>query len=127
MPDEYLYRMAQTAGSTTLEYVVVISLIAFAMVYFLAPVLGYDGTSRGMIAISLYALLGYGLIVLLQLLINYLIYVANSSGNGMSQGSAKTMTHLGFIFGILKMLLFLGAEGCFIFGLQSLRRDGTRR
>ncbi|HVT82767.1 MAG TPA: hypothetical protein VHM90_19170 [Phycisphaerae bacterium] len=126
--DEYMYRVGAAASSATLEYFVVISFIAFALVYFLAPVLGYDGQSRGMILTSMYILLGYGALVLLQMLINYLVYLANTNnvGGGMNNPS-RAAAHFGFIFGILKMLLFVGAEGCFVFGLQSLRRDGVRR
>jgi hypothetical protein len=101
-----------------LDLFVILSFIAFALVYFLAPVLGYPAERRGTILISLYLLLGYGLLDLLQLAIEYLLFLSNSNGDR----SVRSAIHFGFIFGIFKLVLFLGAQGAFIFGLQQLRR-----
>jgi hypothetical protein len=84
----------------SVDWIVVFTFIAFATLYFLAPIAGYAAERRGMLLISLYLLLGYGLLVFLQLLIQYILYLSESSGG---RGAA----HLAFIFAILRLLLFL--------------------
>jgi hypothetical protein len=92
----------------SLEWIAVFSFIAFAVIYFLAPVLGYAGEHRGMLLVSLYALLGYGLLALLQIILLYLIYLGSS--NNMNS-APRLMSNLNTIFAILKLLLLVGSQG----------------
>jgi hypothetical protein len=115
--DDSLLRLFGSGVGGSLDIVVVLSFIAFSFIFFLAPVLGYPADRRGLVLIALYLLLGYGVLVLLQLLIQYLIYLSSSGGTG------RSMIHLGYIFGILRLVLFLGSMATFVFGLQNLRRS----
>ena len=114
----FLQAFSEATGSG-LEWVVVFSFVAFAFVYFLAPVLGYAAESRGMVMMALYGLIAYGALVLLQTLIAYLIYLVSSDSG---TGGPKALLHFGFIFGILKLAVFLASEGLFVLGLQKLKR-----
>ena len=118
MPEDYFVRLFGTTSAAAVEWFAVFSFIAFAVVYFLAPVLGYQSQKRSFLLASLYLLIGYGLLALLQLLIQYFMVLVSS--NGPSTGRAAV--HLLYIFAILKLLAFLAAQGAFVFGLQRLSR-----
>jgi hypothetical protein len=121
--DDMMYRVNTAAASLSgVEWFVVFSFVAFGIVYFLAPVLGYDGQHRGMLSFSLYLLLGYGVLALVQVVIAYLIYLGSSNS---STTAAKAAVHLATIFAILKLIVFLAAQGCFILGIQGLRRNAA--
>lgn len=125
--DELLYRMGSNAIGSGLDWIVAFSFVAFALVYFLAPVLGYDGSRRGLISASLYVLLGYGVVLLLQVIVSYLMFISRSNNNNNFGGPGTAPAHFNFLFSIVKIVVYLGAQGCFIFGLQSLRRDHVAR
>jgi hypothetical protein len=119
--DDYLLRVIGNGTGATLEWFAVFCFVAFGVVYFLAPVLGYQRAGRTMLLAALCGLVGYGLLVLLQLLIQYIIFLDGSSGSG------KAVIHLTYIFGILKLVVFLASQGAFVVGLQGLRREGGAR
>jgi hypothetical protein len=102
---------------TTLEWFAVFSFVAFAVVYFLVPAMGYQREDRGMLLASLYSLLGYGVLTLLQLGIQYLAFLVS---DGRSGGSG--MIHVGYIFGGIKLVVFLVSQGLFVLGLKGLKR-----
>jgi len=115
MPDVLNHIAALSIGST-LDFVVVFSFIAYGIVYFLAPALGYPAERRGILLLSLYALLAYGVLVLLQLIIAYILYLSESTG---SRGAIN----ISYLLAILKLILFLASQAAFVFGLQSLKRN----
>jgi hypothetical protein len=116
MPDDTLMRIFGSATVGSIEWVAVFSFIAFALVYFLAPVAGYQAQKRGLLLASLYLLVGYGLLALLQITILYLVYLAGPRGSG--SGTMNFVT----IVTIVKLMVFLAAQGMFVLGLQGLKR-----
>ncbi len=115
MPDVFSHIAALSVGST-LDFVIIFCFIAYAVIYFLAPVLGYPADRRGLILMSLYALLAYGIVVLLQLIIAYILYLSESN-------NSRGAINITYLFAILKFLLFLASMAAFTFGLQSLKRN----
>ncbi len=115
-------RLLGGAANESIDFVAVFAFVAFAVVYFLAPVLGYAADSRGTLLMSLYALIGYGVLVLLQAVLVYFIYVVSSNN---SDTGPKAVIHFNFIFAILKIVVFLASMGAFAFGLQKLRRGSA--
>src|ERR1035437_1654040 len=101
-----LFRM-MGPGAVGLDWFVVFTFAVVAVVYFLAPVLGYPVEKRGMILISLYLLVGYGVVVLLHVGLQYLFYLGSSN----TEPSIKPAIHLGYLFGILKLVIFLASQG----------------
>ena len=122
MPDNFL-RLFGSASGAAIEWFAVFSFVAYALVYFLAPVLGYQSQNRGLLLASLYLLVGYGLLVFLQLLIQYFMVLVSSNG----PSTERAALHLVYIFAIFKLLLFLAAQGAFVLGLQGLRRGSADR
>jgi hypothetical protein len=97
-----------------IDYIAVFLFVAIAVLYFLAPVLGYRPERRGTLAASLYLLVGYAGASLIQMLIVYLQVLSRSS-----RGDATG--HIFFLFAILKLILFIVAMILFAVGLQALR------
>src|SRR5690349_8579817 len=108
MDSELLMRMVGVGG--TIDWVVVFSLALVSLVYFLAPVLGYQADRRGMLLIALYVLVGYMVVVLMQLMIQYVMFMGSSSEGG------KGRVHLMYLFSILRLVMFIGAHGLFVVG-----------
>ena len=113
--DEYFRSTANIAD--IVEWAAVFSFLAISFIYFLAPVLGYPAEQRGLILISLYLLVAYGVLVLAQLLMTYFLYLTGAA--------ARANFNFAFIFGILKLLVFLASQGVFVFGLQGMRRSSA--
>jgi len=87
------------------------------VVYWLTPILGCRFHRPGHVAASLYLLIGYAGVSLLQVIVQF-FQLLDRSGRGMGgEGSL----HLFFGFSFLKTLLFVIALVMFVIGLQSLR------
>ena len=121
MPDDFFLRLVGNVSSAGIEWFAVFSFIAYAVVYFLAPVVGYQAEKRGLLLASLYLLVGYGLLILLQLLIQYLMYLVSSRGNSTATPNLVT------VFAIFKLIVFLAAQGAFVLGLQGLKGGSANR
>jgi predicted membrane channel-forming protein YqfA (hemolysin III family) len=100
-----------------MEWVAIFLFVAIAVLYCLAPALGYRPERRGALAASLYLLVGYGAVTLVQFLLMYLQLLSRSSGDATG--------HMFFLFQMLKVLLFLVAMILFAVGLQALRYRGS--
>jgi hypothetical protein len=123
--DELMWMRLYPGGfGSGIDWAAVFSFFTIAVVYLLIPVLGYPPERRGMIAASLYLLIGYAALSLLQFGMIYLQLLELSSRGG---GREPSMLSL-FVFTILKMLVFLLAMVLFVVGLQALRlrRGGGR-
>lgn len=103
------------AGSVV-DWVVILSFFAVALTYFLAPVLGYNPERRGMVGASLYLLLAYAGISVLQYALLYLQMM--DPGGGRPDDLTRLVL---FGFSILKGLFFFLALLLYVLGLQSLR------
>jgi hypothetical protein len=101
----------------SVDWTVVFAFIAIAVIYVILPVLGYPPERRGLIIASLYLLIGYAGLSLLQFGILYL-QMLNRGGRGGGDAAAQSIV---FAFSVLKMLAFLVAMILFVVGLQSLR------
>jgi hypothetical protein len=99
------------------DWVVIFLFVAAGVLFFLAPVLGYRSDRRGGLATSMYLLVAYTGVSLIQLFVQYIQMLDRDGGGGGRDGGF----HLFFIFAIVKMLLFLIAMGMFVGGLQGLR------
>jgi hypothetical protein len=104
--------------------VAVFTFFAVAATYFLAPVLGYEPQRRGPIGTSLYLLLAYAGLSVLQ--VAFLFVQMIEKGGRMGGGGGELTVLAFFAFAILKLLLFFLALLLYVMGLQSLRlrRDG---
>jgi hypothetical protein len=114
--EDYLMRITSAGSGATMEWFAVFTFLVFGVVFFLAPVLGYQREGRGMLLVSLVGLIGYGVLTLLQLGIQYIIFIDNSSGSG------RAVIHVAYIFGALKLILFLASQAAFVLGLNGLKR-----
>jgi hypothetical protein len=97
----------------------VLAFVAFAVVAFLAPVLGYRPWRSGGVMASLYLLVGYVGASVLQLVVQW-AQLLDRKGN-MQFGREQTDLHLLLAFALLKLVLFLAAMLSFAIGLGNFR------
>jgi hypothetical protein len=115
-------------GLGGLDWLTLLALVAIAVFYFLAPVLGYRG-SRGLVLSSLWLLVAkMGLAVLRSclLLISLLDKGGTRSGGNSFGGGSKSSVEEETIWMLITLLesgLFILAMILFVAGLASLRRD----
>lgn len=119
MEEMMMFRMLG-AGSLFggIDWVAVLAFLVIAVVYWLTPILGCRFHRPGNVAASLYLLIGYAGVSLLQFIVQF-FQLLERSGRGMGGGEGSL--HLFFGFSFLKTLLFVIALIMFVIGLQSLR------
>jgi hypothetical protein len=122
MPD--FLRALSNASGTAPEWVVVFTFIAVTVFYFLAPVLGYQAASRGLLLIALYLLIAYGVLVLFEAILLYFCYLVMSIPDHIS----RVNINIGFLMGILRLTVFIASQVALVLGLRNLRRtsDSTK-
>jgi len=119
-------RVVGLGSGSAIDWVAAFAFFAIAATYFLAPVIGYAPERRGSLMTSLYLLLAYAGLSVLQYGVLYL-QVMDRGGRRPDE-----LVVLG-VFGIalLKLIFFFLALLTFVLGLQSLRlsrkdRDDSR-
>ena len=112
--DDLMLRMSG-GFSGSFDLTAFIAFIAYGVVYFLAPVLGYDGYRRSAMAMAMYLMVGYGGASLIQLLVQW-AQMLDRDGPG-----AFGLVRIMIGFAVLKLILFLASMVAFIAGLQALR------
>jgi hypothetical protein len=121
--DEMLWlRMFGGGFGSGVDVAAVLAFVAFGIVSFLTPVLGYRPARSGGITASLYLLVGYVGMSIVQLLLFWSQYV-----NEMERSSSREETGILMIllFPMLKMVLFLVAMLCFAIGVTNLRLSSS--
>jgi|SRR5262245_22453769 len=98
--------------------------VCVGVLFFLAPVLGYRSDRRGALAASMYLLVTYAAVALIQMFIMYLQVFDRTSRSGVDPD--RSTGHIFFIFAIIKLLLFVISMAMFIGGLQGLRMRADR-
>jgi hypothetical protein len=98
------------------DLVAMLAFVAFATVYVAAPALGYRADRRGLVGASLYILIGYGCLSVLQMGMLFVLTMDRPSSR-----SGETMAVIFFGFTVLKMMAFLLATLLFVIGIQMLR------
>jgi hypothetical protein len=112
-------RFLGTTPGAGVDWVVVLLFIAIAIVYFLAPVLGYRA-GRSALAGALYLLVGYAGVSLGKLFLDF-TQVNDRSSQLRAEGNPQEAIQVLFLFLMVKMFLFGMAMLLFVIGLQSLR------
>src|SRR5262245_55202420 len=102
-----------------IDLVAIVAFVAAAVLYFLAPVVGYRPDRRGALAISMYLLVGYAGLALMQVFIQYTAFLDKGTGGNVTRGD--TGLHVLFGFVMLKMIAFIASMILLVVGLQSLR------
>src|SRR5687767_8953679 len=115
--DLMMMRMLGLDFGSTVDWVAVFSFFVVALIYFLAPVVGYGPGGRGTLVASLYLLLAYAGATALQYSVFYLQMLDR---NGPGRPDELMMLTL-FGFSVVKLLLFVVALLLFVIGLQSMR------
>ena len=116
--DDY-FRLLNSAAGIPLEWIVVFTFISVAVFYFLAPVLGYLPSSRGMLLTALYFLIACGVVTFFDTLLRYFLYLVMTNPSRI----AKANSNLTFLFGILRLALYLAAQVALVLGLRKLQRN----
>ncbi len=119
MDEMMLLRMTGGLGSG-LDLAAVLIFIAFAVIYFLAPLVTHTRERPAALAIALYLMVGYAAISLVQLLLQWSGMTNAGGGFGMP-GRTPMAVHLLFAFGALKAATVVIAMIAFVVGLHSLR------
>src|SRR6187200_396831 len=70
--------------------------VCAGVLFFLAPILGYRSDRRGALSASLYLLVTYAAVALIQMFVIYLQFMDRSSSRGGS--SSESSGHIIFIF-----------------------------
>jgi hypothetical protein len=121
---EEMFRFMFFGGSfgSALDWVSVFSFFVIGVVYLVVPVIGYRTDRRGLLIVSLYLLIAYAGLTLLQTLILYVETAGSSSHPGRRDlGESIFLPLL-----LLKMTLFVVSMLLFVLGLQSLRLGSNR-
>jgi hypothetical protein len=109
-------------GSSGIDIAAVIAFVAFAVIYLLVPVLGYQAERRGGMLAALYLLVAYVGLSLVQLLAQLApLFGRPNRGFGGGGGHDDLGLLAAFVFAFLKMVVFLVAMAAFVTGLRSTR------
>jgi hypothetical protein len=114
--DEFFLRLFSASIGGGIDWAAVFAFIAAAVFYFLAPVIGYRIDRRGPLAVSMYLLIGYAGLALIQVFVQY----TSTLGQGAAMRGDSNL-HLFFAFVMLKMIAFIAAMILLVVGLQTLR------
>lgn len=113
-------------GGSGIDVAAIIAFVTFAVLYFLAPVVGYrEERPVGMLT-AMYLMAATVGVLVVQMIVNWSQMLSESGGPfrpGRPGSSAELMTHAMFAFALVKLCLFLVAMLAFINGLRSLRRQ----
>jgi hypothetical protein len=121
MDDLMWLRLLGGAGfGSTLDTTAVIAFIAFAAIYLIAPVIGYTPDRPAALLVSLWLLIGYGGLSLLQLFMQWVQVIDHVGPAGLGRGESGIL-HFLFVFAALKMGMFLAAMVAFVAGLRAVR------
>jgi hypothetical protein len=98
----------------------ILALLVVALVYFLAPALGYTSYNRGLLLGSLWVLVAKMALMIFKMGLLFLQALDNPSSGPALGGNAAIVSML---FSMLEAGMFILAMALFIGGLASLRRD----
>src|SRR5436305_10546188 len=113
MDEMLLLRMTGGLGAG-LDVPALLAFIAFAVIYFLAPVVTHSRERPTALALSLYLMIGYAGLALIQWCLQWL-EISNGLGGNFGMPARQPMAaHLLFAFVALKMVLFLFAMIAFV-------------
>ncbi|GEM_PF-7086938 len=108
-----------------IDITAMIAFLAFAAVYFLAPVIGYEPHRPTGLTLALYALIVYAGVALIQLIVQWLLMMDGPRPGGFGGGGMFARNEFGvhflLLFSFVKVLLFLIAMISFVAGLRGLR------
>jgi hypothetical protein len=119
MDELMLLRMFGGGFGSGVDLAAVLAFVVFAVVAFLAPVIGYEPRRTAAIPASLFLLMAYVAVSIIQLLIQW-TQLLDGGGRGFGRGGEMGL-HLMFGFAIIKMMLFLAAMLAFAIGVLNLR------
>ena len=116
--DEFTWLRLFGAGlGGGVDWAAVFAFVAAAVFYFLAPVIGYRIDRRGPLAVSMYLLIAYAGLALIQVFVQY----TATLDHGAPSMRGESGLHLFFAFVMLKMIAFIAAMILLVVGLQALR------
>jgi hypothetical protein len=121
MDELMMFRLFGGGFGSGVDLAAVLAFVVFAVVAFLSPVIGYESRRSGAIPASLFLLIGYVAISIIQLIFQW-TQMLDGSGRGFGRGGGGEMgLHLMIGFAVFKMLLFVAAMLTFAIGVLSLR------
>ncbi len=112
-----LFRLYGHTLGGVLDWSAVLLFVVIAVVYFLAPVVGYRADRRGGLSAALFLLIGYASLSMIQIVVWYTKMVEPRPPTRQELGEL----HLHFLFAMLKMGSFILSMLVFALGLLSLR------
>jgi hypothetical protein len=118
MDDLMMLRMFGGGFGSGVDLAAVLAFVVFAVVAFLSPVIGYEPRRSAAIPASLFLLIGYVGVSVIQLVFQWTTLL---DGRGFGRGGGDMGVHLLLAFAVLKMLLFVAAMLTFAIGVLSLR------
>jgi hypothetical protein len=107
------------------DLTVLLAFVAFGVVSFLAPVVGYRPGRSGGVTASLYLLVGYVGVSVIQLIVQWAQLLVGTGSRPFSRDSM--VVHSLLAFALLKLLLFLAAMLSFAIGVGSFRVPASRQ
>jgi hypothetical protein len=130
--DELWIRFGRGETNSTFDFFALLFFLAFAVVFLIVPVIGYRAEDRARIGYSLYALIAYVGMSVVQMLFFWMLGADQGGFNRGPGGFGRNVLEafgfgasleiqLLFLFGVLKMGLLLTAMITFASGLRSLR------
>ena len=106
------------------DVAIVVAFVAFAVLYFLVPVVGYQQERPAGLLASLYFLTADVGVMVIQTMVQWMQVLSGPGAGNWMQG--ETGTHVMFTFAFLKVALFLVAMITLTSGLRSLRLERSR-
>lgn len=119
MDELLLLRLTGGLGAG-LDMTALLAFVAFAVIYFLAPIVTNTRERPAAMALALYLMIGYTAISLAQLLLQWAELGVGGGGFGMP-GRGPMAVNLLFAIGALKTAIMVIAMIAFVVGLQTLR------
>jgi hypothetical protein len=123
--DELLWlRLSGGGFGGGIDITALIAFLAFAVFYLIVPLLGYGPERPAALAASLYLMIGYAGLSLVQLLLVWVQVIDGPNQNIGQFGRGPFGAHFQLLLAGLKLVLFLIAMITFVSGLRSLRFRG---
>jgi hypothetical protein len=120
MDELMMLRLFGGGFGSGVDLAAVLAFVVFAVVAFLSPVIGYEPRRSTAIPASLFLLVGYVAVSVIQLILQW-TQLLDGSGRGFGRGGGDMGVHLLVGFAVFKMLLFVAAMLTFAIGVLSLR------
>jgi hypothetical protein len=121
MIDEMFWlRLLEGGFGSGVDLAAVLAFVVFAVVAFLSPVIGYEPRRSTAIPASLFLLIAYVGVSVIQLIFQW-TQMLDGPGRGFGRGGGDMGVHLLIGFAVFKMMLFLAAMLTFAIGVLSLR------